>query len=180
MCYFHHEKDGADARSKHMAHTMGGVIVGCSPYSNAIMVYNPWNRQYYKPDSYQIDSCCLPGSINPTLKYNNGLFCSLRRGNNPSFEEKDPPGMRVERINPFTNLLLAGTVMNIPFLHVLSGDNSLPQYTILFNNGTTASVPLGKMAGIIPSPPIDVDDSDSHDSLLPLFLRLNLKITYEH
>ncbi len=36
------------------------------------------------------------------------------------------------------------------------------------------------MAGIIPLPPFDVDDSDSHDSLLLLFFCLNLKIAYEH
>jgi hypothetical protein len=43
MCYFHHEKDGDDTLTKHMAHEMDRVIVGCSPTSNAIMVYNPWN-----------------------------------------------------------------------------------------------------------------------------------------
>ncbi len=51
LCYFHHENDGNDTRSKHMAHTMDGVIVGCSPTSNALMVFNPWNGQYYEPDS---------------------------------------------------------------------------------------------------------------------------------
>ncbi len=40
LCYFHHIKDGDNTRSKHMAHTMDGVIVGCSPTSNALLVYN--------------------------------------------------------------------------------------------------------------------------------------------
>jgi hypothetical protein len=69
LCYFHHEKDGDDTHSKHMVHTMDGVIIGCSPTSNALLVYNPCNRQYYKPDSYQIDSYWLPGLVYPTLHY---------------------------------------------------------------------------------------------------------------
>jgi hypothetical protein len=51
LCYFHHKKDGNNMRAKHMAHTMDGMIVGWSPMSNALMVYNPRNCQYYKPDS---------------------------------------------------------------------------------------------------------------------------------
>jgi hypothetical protein len=58
--------------------------------------------------------------------------------------------------------------------------NLLQTYTILFNNGTTALVPLNKMAGLIPPPPVDVCDLDSCDSLLLPFLCLNLKIPYEH
>jgi hypothetical protein len=41
LCFFHHEKDGDDTRTKHMAHTMDGVIIGRSPTLNALMVYNP-------------------------------------------------------------------------------------------------------------------------------------------
>jgi hypothetical protein len=67
LCYFHHTKNGDDTHTKHMAHTMDGVIVGWSSTSNALMVYNPCNRQYYKPDSYQIDSYRLPGSVYPTI-----------------------------------------------------------------------------------------------------------------
>jgi hypothetical protein len=115
LCFFHHEKDGNDTQSKHMAHTMDGVIIGHSPTSNTLMVFNPWNGQYYKPDSYQIDSYRLLCSMYPTLKYNGGLFVLLLRDANPSFEEKYPLGTRVERIDPTTNMLLAGTVMDIPF-----------------------------------------------------------------
>jgi hypothetical protein len=67
LCYFHHKKDGNDTRTKHMAHTMDGVIVGWSPTSNALMVYNPRNHQYYKPDSYRIDSYWLPRLVYPLL-----------------------------------------------------------------------------------------------------------------
>jgi hypothetical protein len=55
LCYFHHEKDGNDTRSKHMAHMMDGVIVGRSLTSDALMVFNPQNSQYYELDSYRID-----------------------------------------------------------------------------------------------------------------------------
>ena len=51
ICYFRHEKDGDLKRSKHQAHSMDGVIIGCSPTYNARLVYNPRNKQYYKPDS---------------------------------------------------------------------------------------------------------------------------------
>jgi hypothetical protein len=51
LCFFHHEKVGNDTQSKHMAHTMDSVIIGRSPTSNALMIFNPQNGQYYKPDS---------------------------------------------------------------------------------------------------------------------------------
>jgi hypothetical protein len=94
-----------------------------------------------------------------------------------------PPGTRVECIDPISHMLLAGTVMDIPLTVDSSTDvssNSTPSYTVLFDNGTSASIPLRDMASIIPKPPIDVDPSDSQDSLLPPFLRLHSKITYEH
>jgi hypothetical protein len=43
LCYFHHKKDGNGTHSKHMAHMMDGVVIGCSLASNALMVYNPRN-----------------------------------------------------------------------------------------------------------------------------------------
>ncbi len=70
--------------------------------------------------------------------------------------------------------------MDIPFLLDPSDNGSVPFYTILFDNGMTASILLSDMASIIPLPPVDVADSDSHNSLLPPFLRLNSKITFEH
>jgi hypothetical protein len=159
---------------------MDSVIVGHSPTSNALMVFNPWNRQYYEPDSYQLDFYCLPCLMYPTLKYNGSLFVSLLWDANPSFEEKYPPGTRVECIDPTTNMLLAGTVMDIPFPLSPSAEDSQQSYIILFDNGTTASVPFNKMAGIIPLPPIDVGSLDSANSVLPPFLRLNSKITFKH
>jgi hypothetical protein len=163
-----------------MAHMMDGVGIGCSPTSNALMVYNPRNCQYYEPDSYCLDSYHLPRSVYPTLKYNGGLFCSLLQDNNPSFEEKYPLGMQVKHINPSTTMLLAGTVMDIPFPLDPSGNGSVPLYTILFDNGTMASIPLSNMASIIPLPPVNVANSGSNNSLLPLFLHLNSKIAFEH
>jgi hypothetical protein len=184
LCYFHHEKDEDLKRSKHQAHTMDGIIIGCSPTSYALLVYNPRNKQYYKPNSYCIDSYRLPGSVYHDLKYNSGLFCYLYCDDNPPIEELYPPGTRVERIDPSSKMLLAGTVMDIPSISTVSSsdDSSDPSYsyTILFDNGTSTSIPLHEMASIIPKPLVDIDSSNSQDSLLPLFLWLNSKITYEH
>ncbi len=93
----------------------------------------------------------------------------LLHDDNPSFEEKYPPGTHVERVYPATNMLLAGTVMYIPFLSSGSGDELIYNYTVLFDNGTTASIPLSEMASIIPEPPVQVSALDSQVSLLPPF-----------
>jgi hypothetical protein len=92
LAYFHHEHDGNQTRSKHQAHTIDGIVMGHSPTSNALLVYNPRNKQYYKPDSYCLDPYCLPSSTYPDIKYNGGLFCYLLCDINPHFEEKYPPG----------------------------------------------------------------------------------------
>ncbi len=42
------------------------------------------------------------------------------------------------------------------------------------------SIPLSEIADIIPKPPVDIATSNSQDSLLPPFLGINSKITYEH
>jgi hypothetical protein len=55
--------------------------------------------------------------------------------------------------------------------------------TILFNNGTTASIPRQDMASLIPPPPVGPllgDSFSSQYSLLSPFLHVNSKITYEH
>jgi hypothetical protein len=51
------------------------------------------------------------------------------------------------------------------------------QYLILFEDGTTSSIPASKMDSLIPKPNVDMSER-SH--LLPPFLRLNSKITVEH
>jgi hypothetical protein len=179
LCYFHHGKDGDQRRLHNQAHTLDGIIIGRSPTSNALLVYNPCNKQYYKPDSYPINSYQLLGFVYRNIKYDGGLFCNLICDDNPTMEDKYPPGTRVERLDPSTNMLLAGTVMDIPFPDDLSLDTA-PSYTILFNNSTSTSIPLSEMANIIPKPLVDIATSDSQDSLLPPFLCLNSKITYAH
>ena len=185
LAFFHHERDGDVSRSHHQAHTMDGIVVGRSPTSNALLVYNPRNKKYYEPDSYRIDPYRLPTSAYPSIKYDGGLFVSLLRDDNPQFEEKYPPGTRVERLDPTTGTLVSGTVMDIPFPVDGVSDCSAamhgnPSYTILFDNGTSASIPLSDMAGIIPPPPVVPSTPDGADHLLPPFLRLNSRITYEH
>jgi hypothetical protein len=56
----------------------------------------------------------------------------------------------------------------------------LERYTILFDKGTTASIPLPQMADLIPPPLIMPSAADGNDSLLPPFLCLNSWITFEH
>ena len=117
------------------------------------------------------------------MKYDGGLFCSLYHDYNPPMEELYPPGTRVEHIDPSSNMLLMGTVMDIPISNDSSSSSfsaSDLSYTIPFNNGTTASIPLSDMVSIIPKPPVNIACYDSQDSLLPPFLWLNSKITYEH
>ncbi len=70
--------------------------------------------------------------------------------------------------------------MDIPFPVSPSEADSQQSYLILFDNDTTAFVPLNEMAALTPLPLVDVGTSNSMDSLLPPFLRLNSKITYEH
>ena len=180
LCYFHHEKDGGNTRSKHMAHTLDGIIVGRSETSNALLVYNPRNGKYYEPDSFRIDSYRLPCSVYPTVKYDGSLFVSLLHDVNPSYEEMYPPGTRVERVDPESNMLLARTVMDIPLPGAPLADNSAPSYLVVFDNGSHSAIPLEDMASLIPPPPVAVGSSDSTESLLPPVLHLNLKITYEH
>ncbi len=91
LCFIHQDKGSPVKQSKHQAHTMDGIVIGCSPIPNALMVYNPCNKQYYEPDSYQIDSFRLPNSVYPDIENDGGLFCYLLRNNNPSMEEKYPP-----------------------------------------------------------------------------------------
>jgi hypothetical protein len=58
-------------------------------------------------------------------------------------------------------------------------------YQILFDNGMSASIPLAKIASIVPPPPISDTPSpepslNAASSLLPPFLMVGSRITYEH
>jgi hypothetical protein len=185
ICYFHHDKDSDQQRPKPQAHTMDGIVIGCLPTLNALLVYNPRNQKYYEPNSYCINPYRLPTSVYPNIEYDGGFFCSLLCDENPHMEEKYPPGTRIEQVDPSFNMLLSGTVMDIPF-PATSADSPSGNlsYTVLFDYGTTASIPLQDMASLIPPPPVGPssgsDSSSSQDSLLPPFLRINSKITYKH
>jgi hypothetical protein len=98
--YFHHEKDSDQQWSQHQVNTMDGIGIGRSPTSNALLVYNPRNGQYYKPDSYRIDPYRLPTSIYANNKYDSGLFCHLLQDNNPHMEEKSPQGHMSNNLTP--------------------------------------------------------------------------------
>ena len=104
LCYFHHKKDSNAQCSKTQAHTMDGIIVGYSPTSNAILVYNPQNQRYYEPDSYKIDPYRLQSSVYPTIGYDGGLFVSLHCGDVPIISKLYPLGTRVEELSSSNNM----------------------------------------------------------------------------
>jgi hypothetical protein len=79
---------------------MDGTILGQSPTSNATNIYNPHNQHYYKPDSYRIDPYRLPSSAYPTIKYDDGIFVSPHRDDNPAISEPYPPGTLVLEVHP--------------------------------------------------------------------------------
>jgi hypothetical protein len=172
LCYLHHKKDSNALHSKSQAHTLDGIVIRQSSTSNAILVYNPQNQRYYKPDSYRLDAYCLPLAVYPTIIYDGGLFVSLHWDESTLTSKPFPPGTRVININPDTNAKQSGTAMDIPL-----DPNKTPHYLIQFDDGTTYLVLAKYMPLLIPKPDVNVLDM-SH--LLPLFLRLNSKITYEH
>jgi hypothetical protein len=44
VCYFYHEWDGDQQCSKHQTHTMDGIVIGCSPSSNALSTIHATNN----------------------------------------------------------------------------------------------------------------------------------------
>ena len=70
--------------------------------------------------------------------------------------------------------------MDISFPTNVLDSTSNVFYTILFNNGTSASIPLSKTTSLIPASLVNDATCDSQDLLLHPFLLLNSKITYEH
>jgi hypothetical protein len=70
-------------------------------------------------------------------------------------------------------MLVLGTVMDISFPVNVSnstGDTHDLPYTILFDNGRTASISLLQIANLIPPPPITPSTVNDSDALLPPFL----------
>ncbi len=171
-CCFHHEKDSNTTCSKSQAHTMNGILLGFSPISNAVLMYNPWNQNYYEPDSYSLNPYWLPSSVYPTIRYNGGLFVSLHQDDAAVISKLYPPWARVEELNSTLELTRAGTVMDILF-----DLSSSPQYLIIFDNGTTCSVLSQDMPALIPTQVTSVLDT-SH--LLPQFLDICSKIMFKH
>jgi hypothetical protein len=45
LCYFHHKKDSDQQRSHHQAHTMDSIVIGRSPTSNTLLIYNQRNKK---------------------------------------------------------------------------------------------------------------------------------------
>ncbi len=106
-----------------------------------------------------------------TIKYDGGLFVSLHRDEIALISEPFPPGTRVAQVHPTSGRTLLGTVMDIPL-----DPNTFPHYLILFNDGTSSSIPVAEMPDLIPKPSVDVSDNNH---LLPPFLKVGLKITFD-
>jgi hypothetical protein len=160
---------------------MDDMAIGCSPTSNAMLVYSPCTKKYYEPDSYCLDPYHLPSLVYPDLHYDGGLFCSLvHDGSNP-MDELYPPSTRVEQINPTAKSLVAGTVMDILISTDVLGS---PSYLIFFNNDTSASILLPEMQSMIPAPLVSMPNTTAsplaHSSLLSPFLSISSRITYKH
>jgi hypothetical protein len=151
---------------------LDGIVIGRSLTSNAILVYNPHNRQYYEPDSYRLAPYQFSLSIYPSIVYNGRLFVSLHREDIAPISKPYPPGTRVEDVNPHTNTTQSVTVMDISM-----DPNRSPHYLVQFDDGSSRSIPSADMPSLIPKPPVNALDS-AH--LLPPFLKLNSKIMFEH
>ncbi len=100
------------------------------------------------------------------------LLCVPTPGWYSSHQQTVPTLNTCGRISPYLGSTRARTVMDIPF-----DLSSLPQYLIMFNNGTTYSVLSPDMPTLIPKPVTSILDT-SH--LLPLFLDIGSKIKFEH
>jgi hypothetical protein len=121
--------------------------------SNVILVYNPCNQHYYKPDNYPLDPFWLPSSVYPTIVYNCRLFVSLHQDVAAPISKPYPPGTQVKDVNTNTNLLRSETVMDIPM-----DPTSSPHYLIHFDDGTTKSVPAANMLSLTPKPHVDASE----------------------
>mmetsp|Transcript_44336 Transcript_44336/g.94371 ORF Transcript_44336/g.94371 Transcript_44336/m.94371 type:complete len:254 (-) Transcript_44336:686-1447(-) len=179
VCYFHHENDGDEKRSKNQSNAMDGIVIGRSMTSNALKVYNPRNKKYYEPDNYRIDPHRLPCALYPDLKYDGGLFCTLYRDAVPRQDEPFPPGTRVDYFGESIKTLRCGTVVDIPM------DPTVPEseraYLVQLDSGQSVSVPVGDMPKYLPRRPTKaaVNADAAADAQLPSFLQVNQKITYE-
>ncbi len=72
--YFHHNKDSNIKRSKNQANASDRNVVGRSSTSNTLLVYNPWNKKFHKPDTYHVDRACTPSATYPMIKYDGGVI----------------------------------------------------------------------------------------------------------
>ena len=94
VCYFHQEKDSKVKRSKNQANSLDGIVLGRSPISNALLVYNPRSKSFYEPVDYTIDPHRIPGAMYSEVKYDGGLFCSLKRDVTLSDQDEAYPRVR--------------------------------------------------------------------------------------
>ena len=156
---------------------MDGIILGHDLNSNAVIVYNPRNKNFYCPESYRIDPQRQPGLVDSNIKYDGGLLCNLYRDESPSQDEAYPPSTRVEQTNPLTHILRSGTVEDISV--VTSQPDESKCYLVQFDNSFTKFLPVSEMPFITIQLPVMIN-GDKQDTLLPAFLQVGNRITYNH
>ena len=157
---------------------MDGIAVGQYHESNYLLIYNPRNKKLYEPNTYKFDPTRIPGAIYPSIKHGGGLFWSLSHDKDLTQDETYPPSTRIVHEDPTTHELCSHTVMDIPT--DLSQPPSMQSYIIQFDDLSTISVVVTDMSSLISKPPINIDATDEHAQILPLFIQMNKKITYGH
>ena len=157
---------------------MDGIALGCSPTSNVPLVYNPRNKQFHEPETHRLDPYRIPSSMYSNIKYDGGSFCSLVKDGALSQDKAYPPGTHMIQEDPTTWTLHSGTVMAI----LLDSSQPVEQqlYLIEFDNFTTIFTPIADMPRYTPKPPVSLSPATKNNPLLPDFLQLKKKITYEH
>ena len=80
VIFFYKEDDINHDRTNFEADAMIGIAVGRSTKTNALWVYNPTTKTYYKPDTYKFDlSRCLSNEWLDKIQYDGGLYINLYR-----------------------------------------------------------------------------------------------------
>ena len=60
ITYLYKDLDNDKDRTTFQSKSMIGIAVGRSTKTNALSIYNPTTKQYYKPDTYKFNPSRLP------------------------------------------------------------------------------------------------------------------------
>ena len=133
---------------------MIGISVARSTKTNALSVYNPTTKNYYKPDTYKFDPSCLPCNELPScIHYNGGLMADLYRHRHKNVPEPCPPGMTL-KLPSHSNDSADYTPAIVSFIPICDPEgNTIPnQYLLQHHNGSTITKTLVKIDELVDSP----------------------------